>query len=247
MNPGNRFFVKQNSRAVQVLVIVLSAIALFYTEGLVTAKRIEKEVWYEPPPILQYLHFGYRPILADTLWIQVIQRFEACTWETLAKQYYQTIEELAQSERNEQKLKQLCQKSWQFKVLEMITKLDRKYSMVYRSGAIILSVIVNDVEGASYLFDIGVNEYPDDWALSYRAAYHAQFEEGNDEKAAKLLIQSHENGGPFWLKFLAARLYTESGKKDLAKATLESMKSVSDNPDYQSGIRHKMKQLKIDD
>lgn len=92
--------------------------------------------------------------------------------------------------------------------------------MPYMAGAMALSVLVEDYEGATVIFDRGLQEYPNDWKLAYRASYHFLFDKNDLPRAAELLERASKNGGPEWFSSLAARLYTRSGQLELGLANL---------------------------
>src|ERR1051326_909177 len=103
-------------------------------------------------------------------------------------------------------------------MLDAVTKLAPKFAMPYVAGAITLSVLVEDYEGAKIIFDRGVEAYPDDWKILYRAAYHYLFDRHDNAHAAELLVRAQKAGGPSWLNFLAARLYSKEGQVQLGVA-----------------------------
>src|SRR5262249_50094268 len=122
-----------------------------------------------------------------------------------------------------------CDSSWGFKMLDAVTKLDPKFLMPYLAGTMTLSVLVEDYDGASKIFERGLQVYPDDWKLNYRAAYHFLFDKQDLKRAAELLSHSADVGGPFWLRSLAARLYDKIGQLELGISSLmEFRKSYTD-------------------
>lgn len=169
-----------------------------------------KPKYVAPPKELIHFHFGFNHVIADSIWIRSLQDISYCDNPLTA---------------------QVCKgKSWLFHVFDVITDLDPKFQIVYRIGGLVLSVIISDIDGATILFDKGVNLYPKDWRLTYRAAYHAIYEENNKEKAARLLKLAAENGAPQWVFSLAGRMWVDSGKEELALSLLEEMKKNNVEP-----------------
>lgn len=173
-----------------------------------------------PPPRLEYFSFGFQMSLADSFWIRAIQDFDYC----------------------ENSLKQnLCKgNGWLAQMLDTITNLAPDYQIVYRTGAMALTILVSDYEGASRIFDKGVKLYPKDDRLLLRAAYHAMIEEKNAPKAAGLLIQAAKNGGVPWYYNLAARLYSESGKKELAVSLYKELEDSGTEAGVLARMREKL-------
>lgn len=168
------------------------------------AKQVEPVRYLiAPPQGLQYFAFGFKEAIADSLWLRAIQDFEYC----------------------EEKIDKVnCKNNgWLSKMLDSITELSPKFRIVYATGAIALSVIVSDIEGAGKIFDKAVKEFPKDWPILYRAAYHALLEEKNKPKAAALLIEVAKYGGPLWTYSLAGRLYSEEGQIELAQNLVKDL------------------------
>lgn len=173
-----------------------------------------------PPPRLEYFSFGFQMPLADSFWIRAIQDFDYC----------------------ENALKQnLCRgNGWLAQMLDTITNLAPDYQIVYRTGAMALTILVSDYEGASRIFDKGVKLYPKDDRLLLRAAYHAMTEEKNAPKAAGLLIQAAKNGGVPWYYNLAARLYSDAGQKELALGLYKELEDSGTEAGVLARMREKL-------
>lgn len=179
---------------------MIAASVFFKPANLVEERRL-----IPPPPHLEYFSFGYQMPIADALWTRAIQDFDYC--EDL----------LAQNQ---------CRgNGWLFQMVNTITNLAPDYQIAYRTGGLALTVIVSDYEGASKIFDKGIKMFPNDRHLLYRAAYHAMIEEKDPEKAAGLLIRAAQNGGSQWFYSLAAKLYTEAGKQELAGNLYQELKA----------------------
>jgi hypothetical protein len=157
-----------------------------------------------PPQHLEYFTFGYNNLLADILWLRSIQDFEYCGDHLQHKEFRQQFGR----EIN------MCSKGWIYSMLDAVTRIEPKYQIAYTRGAISLSVLVNDVEGAAEILDRGTKAYPEDWYVWYCAAYHSQIEENNPAKAAAQLAEGSKHGGPPWLAISAARLYSQAGKAE---------------------------------
>lgn len=193
----------------------------------------EKLPFIPPPKEIQHFHFGYSETMADVFWIRVLQDFFVCD---------RPIEDLRVTHT------EVCDQSWVFKMLDLVTDLAPKFGMPYYYGATVLSVITNDPEGARVIFEKGVREIPTAWDIAYRAAYHYLIELKNNERAAELLVQAGNNGAPAWVFSLAGRLYSEEGKAFLAKSVLESALEAqlkSSNPDEPAiyKIRRRLEQI----
>ena len=175
-----------------------------------------------PPPNLENMSVGLAPQMADLLWVRAIQDFDYCENEIA---------------------KQRCQgNSWLYKMLDTITQLDPEYRMPYAVGALALSVIISDIEGASALFDKAVIHYPNDWRILYRAGYHALLEEKNNLKAAERFDRCATYGGPIWLKGLAGRLYNKAGHAEDVQRLIDEMSQSEENKWIAERIKKKIKE-----
>lgn len=170
-----------------------------------------------PPLDIQYFTFGHRDLLADTFWLRSIQDFDYC----------------------ENKLKEhLCRgQGWLYQMLDVITNLSPTFRMAYSAGSMALTVIISDIEGASKFFDKAVRQFPDDWILLYKAAYHAIYEEKNPAKAADLVERAAKHGAPEWVYALAGRLYSQSGRAELAEGLARQLEATGGDPAVIAEIR----------
>ena len=137
-----------------------------------------------------------------------------------------------------------CDNSWSFKMLDAITTVAPRFKMPYLAGAITLSVLVEDYEGAKIIFDRAIARFPDDWQLLYRASYHYLYDRQDLPRAAELMIQAQKAGAPAWLALLSARLYSKAGQIEVGLATLENFrKSLTDEKDIKN-VEVKIAELK---
>jgi tetratricopeptide (TPR) repeat protein len=158
-----------------------------------------------PPASLVHFTFGYRETVADVFWLRAIQDFDYCE------------KKIRTSE---------CRgKGWLFQTLDLITELSPLFRMAYSAGGMALTILVSDIAGASKFFDKAVGRFPKDWTLLYKAAYHALFEEKDKAKAAGLMERAARNGSPDWVFSLAARLYSEAGRIEVAERLLSQLQT----------------------
>ncbi len=176
---------------------------------------------YIPPPqILQNMAAGFNIQIADSFWLRALQDFDYCD-QPLNKN----------SCRDE---------SWLFQIIDLTTELDNKFRDAYFFGAISLSVLISDIDGASKIFEKGTSQFPGDWRLSYAAGYHVLFEENNKLKAAQLYHAAAANGAPPWVKVLAGRLAVEGGEEEFAAQILDQMIQTSQEPKLVDRLRKKL-------
>lgn len=195
-----------------------------------------KPVGFHVAPTLALRHFtlGFDELLADSLWLRLIQDYDLCEQQR-AEEGAPRIGVNRVSD---------CRKGWVFHMLNVITELAPKFRMPYATGGVALSVLVDDVEGATILINKAVRRFPHDWPILYRASYHFLFELDDKSRAAELMVRAAQNGGPDWLPLLAARLYTKAGKAYLGHSVLSHFeKQYGDNPGLEK-LRERLRDLR---
>ena len=165
-----------------------------------------------PAASLPLFALGYNEILGDTLWLRTIQDFDYCEARLNAKVKAQDVK---------------CQRGWVYHMIDSVTELAPRFRQPYLSGALMLTVVVNDIEGSSAIFDKAVKRFPNDGPLAFAAAYQALIEEKNPAKASDLLIVAGRNGQPPWVFALAARLQQREGQLILAQTILQQAKELN--------------------
>lgn len=177
-----------------------------------------------PPSMIERMSFGYKESIADVFWIRAIQDLDYC---------------------EKQIAKNICKSnSWLYKMLDATTNLSPSFRIPYAAGALALTVIISDIDGATKIFDKGVRAYPNDWPILYRAAYHYLYEVKDKKRAGELLIQAGQNGAPPWVFTLAGRLYSDSGNLELAEALLKEMIETEQDENLVKRLQDKINSIK---
>lgn len=213
------------SPIVALAFLVTFGLAALLTVRFQAVKTADRFV-IPPPEYIEYFHFGFNESMADSFWLRWVQDVDLCmTYGGKAKAAAPIPEDQRDPLLYTPRYK-MCDNSWGFKMLDTITKLAPRFMMPYIAGATTLSVLIEDYEGASVIFDRGLKVYPEDWTLSYRAAYHFTYDRGDVAKAAILLERAASLGGPIWLKSLASRMYTRAGQVELGLSVLENYRQL---------------------
>jgi hypothetical protein len=154
-----------------------------------------------PSRYLEHFTFGYRELVADLLWLRVIQDMDQCE------------RPLKEGEQ--------CRLSWVYKMVDKVTDLSPKFRIVYATIPVVLAVVLQDGEGAVRLLDKGVSHFPNDWPILYRGGYLYLFEKEDKLKAAEYFLRAQKNGAPSWLASLATKLYSEAGRSEMAARLIQ--------------------------
>ena len=205
------------------LLFLVSALILCASSLLIKPKIILRSDYLAPPEVLKNLSAGLKTQAADSFWLRAVQDFDFCD---------QPI--------NERECKG---QSWLYLVVDTVVGLDSKFLDAYFYGGLALTIMVNDFEGATKIFDKGVKEFPDDWHLSYIAAYHALYEEKDKLKASKLYLSASENGAPSWTRVLAGSLAVEGGDEAFSRMILEQMIVTSQEPVLVERLKKKLERF----
>jgi hypothetical protein len=185
----------------------------FFVKSLKILESEERRLSIAPPKSLTNFAFGYSEIVADVLWLRAIQDFDYCS-QPVGKSSAGFV---------------ICtHQSWLYQHLDVLTDLSPDFRMPLATGPLALSVIINDREGASLLFNKATAAFPTDWRILYRAAYHAMMEEKKHLKAAGLLKVAASNGGPPWLNALAGRMFVQGGAVELGSALVAELERAGD-------------------
>jgi len=203
---------------------LLPVVLIAATNWSSLSKNQEARDLIAPPAFLNRFSFGYQEVIADSIWIRAIQDFDYC---------------------EQKKSENVCvDNSWLYKMLEAVTELSPKFRIPYAAGALALTVIISDIEGATKIFDKGVQRFPNDWTILYHAAYHYLYEVKDKKRAAELLIQAGQNGAPPWVFTLAGRLYSDAGHLELAESLLQEMKQTNQDPTLIKRLQDKINSMK---
>lgn len=192
----------------------------------------DKHVLLYAPSNIKSFTLGFDLIAADTLWLRVLQDFDVCDQTGLP--------ELVPSERAP---KARCNRGWVYSMIDAITELDTKFKIAHTAGAVILSIVVDDAEGAAKIYDKAIERFPLDWQIAYRASYHYLYEIKDEPRAANLLREAGKRGAPSWVFALAARIYTKQGKLELAQGVLKDAIGAEQNDEFKPYLEKRLKEI----
>lgn len=114
--------------------------------------------------------------------------------------------------------------SWMYLRFLTISNLEPKFLKTYTFGGPYLSIIKDDLEGASVIYDKGLKLYPDEFDLLNSAAFHYQFEKIDHKKSYELYkkLNTFPNINPTLVSQFA-RLESEQGNLSTAFALLTNL------------------------
>ncbi len=191
-----------------------------------------------PVPETQNLNLGHKNSMADSFWLKFVQNDDFCESDDKEKavNHGQGLDEILDYKMKPSR----CHLGWTYQILNFITDLSPKFREAYLYGGTALAIGVDDRQGAKIIFEKALKQFPNDWVINYRASYVYLFELQQPGRAAELLMNAYKNGGPEFLAFLAARLFTKEGKATIGKAILEEF--IKENPNS-GAFEHAQKRL----
>jgi len=216
---------------------------------LAARSRAADEVLYAPSRNLAEYTFGYREFVADTLWLKLVQHFGHCGSAYLNPNYKKLIKKkesgLNTLDRlfEEEKIISRCHLGWSYQTLDVLTYLAPKFRAAYFHGGMALSVVADDMSGATEKLRKAVIQYPNDWRLLYLTGYHLLVEERKMKEGARYLKKAVEIGAPKFLAAIVARIQTKFGQAVLAKSVLETAIRSTSNPAFKQRLKDRLKEV----
>gem|GEM_PF-4882268 len=131
-------------------------------------------------------------------------------------------------------------KSWMYLRFNAMTDLDPHFLEAYRFGSLYLSVVKDDILGATKLFQKGLGYFPNDYKLNLYGAYHSLYENKDEKTAINRLsrIRTKLTRSPFVL----AILYSLRAKEVSSSEELEStvVKKIQEDPLIEDVLKERL-------
>ena len=182
--------------------LLLGAIGIVFSSLPSAHIKIARQATYIiPPKEMVHFSFGFEEAMASLMWVRLLQDIDICEQNQKPLSYNpaNSIEDILSAEIVESR----CNEGWVYHMLDRITDFSPKFLYAYVHGGLLLSILVDDREGARQIFEKGLEVFPDHYNLNYHAAYHYLAEVRNPGRAAELMKKTHELGGPAWLSLSA--------------------------------------------
>ena len=233
---------------------ILGILIVAFSRPSLDAPASERRILLVPPRDLIHFTLGYNENIADGMWLRVIQDLDYCEQNKPEALLLGSADKPADksdgnsSEQTKPIKNDTCKRGWVFHMIDAVTELAPRFRIPYVSGALMLSTVVNDAEGATVIYNKALQRFQTDWHLQYYAANHFLNDGGDPERAATLLVEAGKNGAPTWVYSLAGRLFTKAGKAFLAKTVLTDALQGNENerwaPRLQQALDFANEQLK---
>lgn len=147
--------------------------------------------------LFSYINLGLKRLISSTLWISTILESD--------------IEHYKKKDLN----------SWMFLRFNSISELEPNFYENYSFGGVYLSIVKDDLDGASVIFNKGLIRYPTNFSLLRDASFHFFFEAKNFNRAYELTqVIKKYYPEKHVLIGMTAKLEAENGRLEDALATL---------------------------
>jgi tetratricopeptide (TPR) repeat protein len=164
------------------LCVGIVAVQLQLDEARAGIPKLQQLSYLPGGSVLKTASLGYREVVADFLWLQVIQ---AMGDKHVPKEVGQ----------------------WIYHALDVVTTLDPKFVRAYEAGGHALCTIVLMPEESNRLLEKGIRHNPQEWRLPFLLGINYYFELGDNHKAAEAMAMAARiPGSPEIVARLAARL-----------------------------------------
>ena len=154
--------------------------------------------------LLEFTNLGHKRLLSSMMWVSTI----------------------IESDLEHYKNKDL--NSWLFLRFYTISKLEPKFLTNYTFGGPYLSIVKDDLIGATSLYNKGLEYYPNDYELLKNAAFHFRFEVGDLTKSKFLYSRLYQiNQNPLIASTYARLISSDGNLEDayiIMSAELVNMK-----------------------
>ncbi len=189
-----------------------------------------------PPQMVEHLAFGYRETMADLLWIRLLQDAHICEQVEGGVAHVEGVVREGPA----------CHLSWVYLMMDQLTDLAPRWKLPFSIMGTMLSVIVDDREGARRILEKAIQRFPHDWEFRFQAGYHYLWEVKDEARAAELMLQAAHRGAPPWVYALAANLMSQQGQAAVARAVLEDAIARGVRGPGEERLRLRLEQIERD-
>jgi hypothetical protein len=215
--------------------LAATALALLAASVAITAARDARyprqpaaaSVLYVPSgAVLQRLALSYDALLADVYWIRALQHFGGTRLKKAGPKKYELL----------------------YPLLSITTRLDPRFSIAYRFGAIFLSEPPPGGPGrpdqAIALLQRGLDVQPANWRFMQDIGFvHYWWLRDYGAAASWFTRAAGQPGAPWWLRPLSATTLAEGGDRQASRALWTALAQTPDNDWMRRNALWRLQQL----
>jgi len=210
------------STSTVILIMGLHFLQVRLDEQRATITKFQRFMYLPQGEHLKIAVLGYQHMVADLLWIQVVQAMGE-----------RQVTEVAGH--------------WIYRALDVITTLDPKFVRVYEVGGIALTTLVVHIDESNRILEKGIQHNPDVWTLPYLLGFNYYFELHDDAKAADYIAKaSRLPGAPEYLASFATRLYVSAREPQVAIDFLAQMYEQTSDENIKRILEQRLKEVVVE-
>ena len=165
---------------------------------------------------------GYRQMVADLLWLKVVQHFGI------------------RDQTSEGYL-------WAYKAVDTLTDLDPKFSYAYQATGTVLAISAKQIRESVALLEKGMHYNPDAWIFPFLLGYNYYFELHDPTTAGKYFqTASMLQGSPKYLPHLAAKMTVVAGDPDAALEFLQRLYQQVQHEHTRTELVQRIKEIVVE-
>ena len=207
--------------------MVAAAIGIHHLQTSIDDRRgtegAPRSLMYLPDgEILKLASLGYEHVVADLVWLRVIQVFGA--------------RHVTQDDYN-----------WVYRALDVTTTLDPQFVEAYLAGGLVLTVIADHVDQSNRILKKGIEANVKDWKIPFFLGFN-YFNFLRDYETAAIYIEMATKipGHPPWLPLLAARLHVQAQDPQVALEFLGRIYDDTSDSGLKAKLETRMKEVIIE-
>lgn len=184
--------------------------------------KIQRFMFLPQAQVLRVASLGYQGVVADFIWIQVVQAM------------------------GEKKVSEEAGR-WIYRALDVVTTLDSKFVQAYEVGGLALCTLVVLPEESNALLEKGMKHNPQVWQLPFYMGINYYFEFGDDAKAAEYVARAARlPAAPAYLSGLAARLYVSAKAPQNAVELMASLYEQAADGEVRQVLEQRLKEAVVE-
>ena len=168
---------------------------------------------------LRVASLGYRELIADTIWIEVLHQYG---------NRHLSVEGFR----------------WTSHAVDVLTDLDPKFVFAYQAAGTNLAVSARLIPESLAILEKGFRNNPESWALPFIMGYDYLVELHDPEHAAKYFrAASFLPGAPSFLSELATKATVAAGDPTIALEYLQRLYEQTSNDRIKAGVAERIKEV----
>ena len=210
-----------------LLTIVVAAIGIHYLQLRIDEQRsdgtVVRSLMRLPDgEVLKFVSLGYQNIVADVIWLRIIQVFGD---RTVTEDGY----------------------NWIYNALDAVTTLDPRFVEAYLAGSMTLTVMADHVEQSNQILKKGIAADLNQWKIPFILGFNYFNFLGDYRRAAEYIeMATAMPGRPDWLPLLAARLHVQADAPQLALEFLARVYDATTDGGLRAKLEIRMKEVMIE-